>query len=334
LKFLNCGREVDVAVLIAIVTFLIAACVVFGLWLTLGGGGAMEDVIQRRLEEVRRTERRGNVSLEVKILRDEMLSNVPELNQILIKSQWVGSLRKYMNQAGVTTKPANILLFMAVLGLTAYIFVQYLYHQTSFSVIAAVIGASVPVAVISWKRRKRFAKFEERLPDALDLLGRAVRAGHSFTTGLELIAEESAEPIAGEFRTTFEEQNLGLPLRDSLLNLTERMPLVDVRLLVTALLIQRDSGGNLAEILDELSRVIRERFRIYREVKVKTAQGRLTAGILIAMPLIMLAVIGALNPGYIRVLFVDPTGRTMLMVAAGMQIFGSLLLWKIVNIEV
>jgi tight adherence protein B len=333
LKFPECGREVDVALLIAIVTFLIAACVVFALWVIVGGG-AVDDVIQRRLEAVRRTERRGSVSLEVKILRDEMLSTVPQLNQILMKSPWVSSLRKYMNQAGVPTKPANVLLLMGVLGLVAYILVEYLYRQTAFSVLAAVIGVSVPIAVISWKRRKRFGKFEEQLPDALDLLGRAVRAGHSFTTGLELIAQESAEPIASEFRTTFEEQNLGLPLRDSLLNLTERMPLVDVRLLVTALLIQRDSGGNLAEILDELSRVIRERFRIYREVKVKTAQGRLTAGILIVLPLIMLAVIGALNPGYIRVLFVDPTGRTMLTAAAGMQVFGSLLLWKIVNIEV
>ena len=115
---------------------------------------------------------------------------------------------------------------------------------------------AAPFAVIAWLRNRRMRQFEEHLPEALDLLGRAVRAGHSFTTGLELIAQECAEPIAGEFRSTFEEQNLGLPLRDSLLNLADRVPIVDVRLLVTALLIQRDTGGNLAEILDELSRVI------------------------------------------------------------------------------
>lgn len=194
--------------------------------------------------------------------------------------------------------------------------------------------AVAPFAVIAWMRSKRLRRFEEHLPEALDLLGRAVRAGHSFTTGLELIAQECAEPIAGEFRATFEEQNLGLPLRESLLNLTERVPLVDVRLLVTALLIQRDTGGNLAEILDELSRVIRERFRIYREVGVKTAQGKLTAVILIALPVIMLAALGSLNPDYVRVLFVDPTGRTMLMVAAAMQVVGSMILWKIVHIDV
>ena len=239
-----------------------------------------------------------------------------------------------MNQAGLTAKPATVVLMMGVFALTAYVFVGYIYHQAIFSIAAAVIAAFVPFAVISWKRSSRLGKFEEHLPEALDLLGRAVRAGHSFTTGLELIAQEASEPIASEFRATFEEQNLGLPLRDSLLNLTERVPIVDVQLLVTALLIQRDSGGNLAEILDELSRVIRDRFRIYREVKVKTAQGRLTAGILIAMPLIMLAAMGALNPSYIRVLFVDPTGQMMLFVAGSMQIFGSLILWRIVNIEV
>ena len=133
--------------------------------------------------------------------------------------------------------------------------------------------------------------FEERFPEALDLLGRAVRAGHAFTTGLEMIAKESPEPIASEFRTTFEEQNFGLPLRDALLNMTERIPSIDVRFFVTALLIQKETGGNLAEILDGLARVIRDRFRIYREVKVRTAQGRLTAGILIALPIFMMIVL-------------------------------------------
>jgi tight adherence protein B len=193
---------------------------------------------------------------------------------------------------------------------------------------------AAPFAVIAWLRNRRMRQFEEHLPEALDLLGRAVRAGHSFTTGLELIAQECAEPIAGEFRSTFEEQNLGLPLRDSLLNLADRVPIVDVRLLVTALLIQRDTGGNLAEILDELSRVIRERFRIYREVGVKTAQGKLTAAILIALPVFMLFALGALNPSYVQVLYNDSTGRMMLMVAAGMQVFGSMLLWKIVHIDI
>ena len=321
------------ALVLSIVTFLIVSCVFLAIWLVMEGAGK-QDIVAQRLEAVRQTERRGDVSVEVQLLRDEMLSTVPALNKVLLQWSWATSLKRFMNQAGLNIKPARIILLMGVLGLSTYLVVGYLYRQPVVSIVAAVIAAALPMSVVAYLRSKRLARFEEHLPEGLDLLGRAVRAGHSFSTGLELIAQECTEPIAGEFRTTFEEQNLGLPLRDTLLNLTERVPLVDVRMLVTALLIQKETGGNLAEILDELARVIRERFRIYREVRVKTAQGRLTAGILIALPLLMLAALGALNPDYTKVLFVDKTGQTMLIVAGAMQVVGALILWKIVNIEV
>ena len=321
------------ALIVSVLTFLIVACVVLAVWLTVAAG-AKQDIVSQRLEAVRQVERRGEISPEVKILRDEMLSTVPVVNQIMLKWSWAGGLKSLVSQAGLTTKPAKILLLSVVLGLGVYTILEALNNRPELCLAAGIGVAAAPFAVIAWKRNKRLKRFEEHLPEALDLLGRAVRAGHSFTTGLELIAQECAEPIAGEFRTTFEEQNLGLPLRDSLLNLTERIPLVDVRMLVTALLIQRETGGNLAEILDELSRVIRERFRIYREVGVKTAQGKLTAGILIALPLVMMAALGALNPPYIRLLFDDPIGKIMLMVGGGMQVIGSVFLWKIVHIDV
>ena len=321
------------ALFLSVLTFLIVICIVMALWLSVMGG-AKQDIIGQRLEAVRKVEQRGNVSHEVKILRDEMLSTVPAVNRLMMRWSWTAGLKSFLNQAGLTTKPAKVILSSGVAALATYYILGFFHVQTMLCILAGIGMAVAPFAVIAWMRRKRLKQFEEHLPEALDLLGRAVRAGHSFTTGLELIAQECAQPIAGEFRTTFEEQNLGLPLRDSLLNLTERVPLVDVRLLVTALLIQRDTGGNLAEILDELSRVIRERFRIYREVGVKTAQGKLTAIILIALPLIMLAALGSLNPGYIRILFDDPTGKEMLMTAAAMQVIGSLLLWKIVHIDV
>jgi tight adherence protein B len=259
---------------------------------------------------------------------------VPAVNRILLKWAWPTGLKKFVAQAGLTIKPGRIILLSAILAVAAYEFFDYVFQEPILSLIAGALIALLPLGIVAWKRGKRLAKFEEQLPEALDLLGRAVRAGHSFTTGLELIGKECSEPVAGEFRTTFEEQNFGLPLRDSLINLTERVPLVDVRLLVTALLIQKDTGGNLAEILDELSRVIRERFKIYRDVRVKSAQGRLTAGILIAMPLIMMALLGGVNPNYLHILFNDPAGHTMLIVAGLMQIVGSFLLWRIVNIEV
>jgi tight adherence protein B len=149
-----------------------------------------------------------------------------------------------------------------------------------------------------------------------------------------MVSKDSPEPVAGEFRTTFEEQNFGLPLRDALSNMAERVPLVDVQFFVTALLIQKDTGGNLAQLLDELARVIRERFRIHREVQIKTAQGRLTATILIALPIGMLLLMRVMNPTYVHVLFDDPLGVKMLIGAGILQFIGAGILWKIVHIEV
>ncbi len=321
------------ALLLAIGTFLIVACVVFVVWL-MAGGGAQRDIVRERLEVVRDVANRGNVPPPVQIVHDESLSTVPILNRILMQWTWPGKLKKYLAQAGLTIKPTQVVLMSAGLGLIAYLIIGYSFTQTIVRLIAGALAALLPLGIIAWKRSKRLAKFEEHLPEALDLMGRAVRSGLSFTAGLELIGKECPEPIAGEFRTTYAEQNLGLPLRDTFINLTERVPLVDVRLLVTALLIQRDTGGNLVEILNELSRVIRERFKIYREVKVKTAQGKLTAAILICMPLLMIVLLHGVNPAYMGILFHDPLGQTLLLIAGSMQIVGSFLLWKIVNIEV
>jgi len=232
------------------------------------------------------------------------------------------------------TKPAKILLVSGVIALASYLIAGLYYPRFPIPWLVGIFAGIVPFSMVALKRRRRLRAFEEHFPEALDLLGRAVRAGHAFTTGLEMIATESAEPVAGEFRTAFEEQNFGLPLRDALLNMTERVPLVDVRFFVTALLIQKETGGNLAEILDGLSRVIRDRFRIYREVKTRTAQGRLTAAILISLPLGVMLALELINPTYLRVLFEDPAGPTVLAIAATMQVIGSLLLWKIIHFEV
>jgi tight adherence protein B len=248
--------------------------------------------------------------------------------------RWSVRLQEYIAQSGVEIKVGKLVLISAVIGMTTYLIVGHFYPQFPIAIALGLALTCLPLAYIGWQRRRRMTKFEERFPEALDLLGRAVRAGHAFTTGLEMIAKESPEPLAAEFRTTFEEQNFGLPLRDALLNMTERVPSMDVRFFVTALLIQKETGGNLAEILDSLARVIRDRFRIYREVRVRTAQGRLTAGILIALPIFMMILLMVVNPAYMRVLFDDPRGPIVLTVAASLQVVGSLLLWKIIHIEV
>lgn len=321
------------ALLLSLVTFVVVTVILALLWLSIAPDSSQE-LIRRRMEAVRKAERRGSVSLGVQLVRDEMLSSVPLLHRLLMRWAWLTGFKDFIRQAGMKTKPGKILLLAAALALGAYVGMGFLSVPFPIPILAGIVAAMIPFIVIALKRRKRLHQFEEHFPEALDLLGRAVRAGHAFTTGLEMIGKESQEPISGEFRAAFEEQNFGLPLRDALLNLTERVPLVDVRFFVTALLIQKETGGNLAEILDGLSRVIRERFRIYREVQTRTAQGKLTAAILIAIPPLMALALGFLNPHYMEVLYKDPVGPKILAVAGTLQVIGSAILWKIIHIEV
>src|SRR5215469_2285517 len=323
------------AILIFLLTFLVATVMVFGIWI-LAAGDSTQERIRKRMSAVHKAERRGEVSQSLILVRDELLSDVPALHRILLQWSWATKLQEFILQSGMNVKPAKILMLSGVLGLGSYLIADFFLHKPLqfLAVPLALFAAVLPFLVVAFKRRQRLRKFEEHFPEALDLLGRAVRAGHAFTTGLEMIAKECSEPLAGEFRTTFEEQNFGLPLRDALLNLAERVPLVDVRFFVTALLIQKETGGNLAEILDGLAHVIRDRFRIYRDVQAKTAHGRLTAGILIAMPIFMLFALNALNHEYMKVLFDDPRGPYILGTAGGMQLVGSMLLWKIIHFEV
>jgi tight adherence protein B len=319
--------------LIALLALLVGV-IVFGAFWVFFGSTTTQEVVRDRMEAVRRAEKADNTAVDLQLVRDELISSVPLINRVMLKLGWTTGLQNLIQQAGMETKAGKVLLISAVSGLSTYVIVNIFYGQFFLGLIAAVVGAAIPLAVIWFRRSKRLKQFEQRFPEALDLLGRAVRAGHAFTAGLEMVSKESPEPVAGEFRTTFEEQNFGLPLRDALSNLAVRVPLVDVRFFVTALLIQKDTGGNLAQLLDELARVIRERFRIYREVQIKTAQGRLTAVILIALPAGMLILMKTLNPGYVNVLFEDPLGIRLLIGAAIMQFLGGAILWKIVQIEV
>jgi tight adherence protein B len=320
-------------VLIAVLTFLVVVVVFLGVWIFAGAEGNQEQ-IRKRMTSVHKAERRGDVSLGLKLARDEMMSGVPWIHQLMLKWSWSSKLQEFVMQSGMSLKPGKLIIISAIAGVGSYLAASYLSARFYIAIPVGIVVAFLPIAFVAFKRKRRLRKFEEHFPEALDLLGRAVRAGHAFTTGLEMIAKECAEPLAGEFRTAFEEQNFGLPLRDALLNLSERVPLIDVRFFVTAILIQKETGGNLAEILDGLSRVIRDRFRIYRDVQVKTAQGRLTAAILISLPIVMLLLLGAINPGYVAVLFTDPAGPIVLLIAAVLQIIGSAILWKIIHFEV
>lgn len=318
--------------MVAGITFAVSTAIVLAIWVLYMSESAQE-VVRGRIERLRAAENWTGIAADLKLVRDEMFSTIPLLHQFLARAPGADWAQKYMAQAGLKTKPAKVLLLSIVIAIITYLFIG-LFLPYYIAMGLGVVALLIPLAIVSFQRRKRLLLFEERFPDALDMLGRAVRAGHAFTSAMQLIVQESPEPVAGEFSITFEEQNYGIPLRDALEHMADRVPLFDVRFLCTALIVQKESGGNLAEILDQLSTVIRERFRIQRDVRTKTALGRLTAGILIALPLAMLAMMMFVNPDYESVLFHDPKGPIALGLALLLQMVGALILWRIVSIEV
>ncbi|GIW94092.1 MAG: secretion protein [Pirellulaceae bacterium] len=199
---------------------------------------------------------------------------------------------------------------------------------------AAVVAGSLPACVVWFQRRRRLQAFARQLPDALELVARALRAGHSLAAGIHLVGQEMAEPIGGEFRRCYEQQNLGVALEEALQEMTERVPNLDLRFFATAVILQRQTGGDLAEILDKISRLIRERFQIWGQIQALTGEGRLSGIVLLALPPVLFVVMYFLNPDYCLVLFRDPMGQKMLLGAVVMQVLGALVIRKIVNIEV
>jgi tight adherence protein B len=217
----------------------------------------------------------------------------------------------------------------------AVAFAGAMFLRSPFSLIGGfLVGASLPFIVLNVKRNRRLRTFEEQFPEALDLISRALKAGHAFATGLKMVADEMPEPVGPEFRKTFDEQNFGLPLKDALENLCVRVPVLDVRFFATAVLIQRETGGNLSEILENLAHVVRERFKILRQVRVYTAHGRLTGYVLLALPAFLSIALMFINPEHMDLLFRERMGQMMLMAAIVMQTIGFLWIKKIVKIEV
>jgi len=321
------------AVLLAILVFVVVALAVFAAMSLLDQRSAQARLIKERLANERQTHQRAPEE-ELALLRDEQLSQIPALDDLLRRSSRVADLQKMLVQGGIAMRAGNFLGFSALAGLAATVVAYALSKRVEVAWVALLVGFLLPYSYASFRRNQRFEKFEELFPEAIDTLARAVRAGHAFTTALEMITNEVGEPVSGEFRQLYEEQKFGMPVRDALINLTERMPLVDVKFFVTAVMLQRETGGNLAEILDNLSYVIRERFKIQRQVRVYTAQGRLTMALLMGMPPIIVIVMIVLNPSFIRPLFSDPIGHTLLVVGIILQTVGYFVIRKIIRIQV
>lgn len=290
--------------------------------------------IARRLEESTPPRRSIEASAGAPLIRDEGFSALPWLDRALGNWSKIGDLQMLLAQAGIETKPGKILLTAGVVAMVSYLIVYSFFGNVLMAAGAAVVIGSIPILTILYRRRARLRAFEKNFPEAIDLLARAVRAGHALYNGIEIVGQETNEPLSGEFRKTFEEQRLGLEFREALVNLTKRVPLQDVKFFAAALTIQDETGGNLAEILANLAATVRERFKIRGDVRVKTAQGRMTAAILTSLPPSMLIVLNFLNPGYSRLLFTDPYGITALTVAGTLQLIGAVILWRIVDIDV
>lgn len=323
--------------LIALLVFLVVALLVFAIGSLLDERRARARLLRERLATVQKAAERAP-SEELALLRDEMLSEIPALDNLLRRSSAAVNLQVMLAQANLDMRAGNIVIFCAMsglaLGLVVYLLSGSSVWAPAFAWAGVMLGALIPYSYASYRRARRFQKFEELFPEAIDTLARAVRAGHAFTTALEMIGNELNEPVAGEFRKLYEEQKFGLPVRDALLNLTERIPLVDVKFFVTAVMLQRETGGNLAEILDNLSYVIRERFKIQRQVKVYTAQGRLTMLLLMGLPPVIVVGMLMLNPSFIRPLFTDPLGHTLVVIGITLQTIGYFVIRRIIRIQV
>jgi tight adherence protein B len=320
-------------VLISVVVFGVVAGAIFMVGSMLDQRSARARLLRDRLAAVQKAAER-EPSEELALLRDEMLSEIPALDKVLRRSESISDFQSLLTQAGIETRAGNMLLLCLVSAVVVGIIGLLVGGAAIFGWAGLVIGAILPYGYASYRRGKRFQKFEELFPEAIDTLARAVRAGHAFTTALELIANEVAEPVASEIRKLFEEQKFGMPVRDALVNLAARVPLVDVKFFVTAVMLQRETGGNLAEILDNLSYMIRERFKIQRQVRVFTAQGRLTMLLLMAMPPVVVVVMLVVSPTFIRPLFDDPLGHTAVVLAITLQTVGYFVIRKIIRIQV
>src|SRR6202167_5431065 len=319
--------------LIALLVFLMVALVAFAVGSLIDQRNARARLIRDRLADVQKAPER-DPEAELALLRDEQPSKIPAFDSLLRRSARVSAIQEALTQAGMKYRAGNFLLLCVLCGTVLGLVATLYTHNPAIGWAALVIGAFLPYSVVSYSRQKRFEKFEALFPEAIDTLARAVRAGHAFTTALEMISNEISEPLASEFRKLYEEQKFGMPVRDALMNLTERVPLVDVKFFVTAVMLQRETGGNLAEILDNLSYVIRERFKIQRQVKVYTAQGRLTMVLLMTMPPAVVGILSVFAPDFVRPLFHDPIGHTLLVASLLLQTTGYFVIRRIIRIQV
>ena len=319
--------------LIGVVFFIMFLIVTF-LLVAGGSGGDQEKKVAATLDSALASYRSDSSDQLVDLRKNELLSAVPLLNRLLIKIELASRIRTLLYQADLKWTAGALMLMSAVCFVIPASLVYLRVGNPFFAMLVGFLGACGPIAFVLNKRRSRFNLFEQRLPEALDLMVSALRAGHSLVAALRLVAYESPEPIQSEFRICYDEQNYGLELRTAMDNLITRVPLQDLKIVMVAILIQKESGGNLAEVLDKVTYVIRERFRLKRQVRTHTAQGRLTGWILSFLPIVLGMALYLVNPKTMSLLWTTPIGVKLMITAGIMVLVGAYIIRRIVNMEV
>ena len=320
-----------------IISFLVF---VFALFLVLGayllathGTDKKRARLQKRLSEALMHSAHSE-DVDVVLARNELMSEIPWVNRTLISLQAALHLKRMLDQADLHITPSRLIMFSFMAGMLGALAASVLTVFIPLMILAGIICAALPLVHVYYKRKKRFDQFLEQLPDALDLISRALSAGHAFSEALHMVSVEMPDPIATEFRKAYEEQNLGLSVKLALENLTARMPILDLKMCVTAILIQRETGGNLAEILEKVAYTIRERFRILGDLKTLTTSSRMSAWLLCALPIFVAVMVTVMNPEYMSVLWKDPRGHYLIAAAMFMQVTGMLIVRKILKIKI
>ena len=268
------------------------------------------------------------------LLRDRFLEDLSPLDRWLQQFPGIEAVTVLIRQSGRKTTVTRLLVVGATLGMGVGLVTLLLTHMLLVALVAGALASVMPVLMIRRHRDKRIDRFEEQLPEALDVMGRSLRAGHPFSEALKLVADEQADPLAGEFKTTFSDINYGMSTKTAFYSLLERVPSMSLMAVVTAVQVQRETGGNMAEIMDKLAAVIRSRFRFQRKVRTLSAEARLSAWVLALVPFVLCGILAITSPNYLPMLAKDPTGRTLIMIAFGAMIVGILWMRRIIRIEV
>ncbi|NUO85094.1 MAG: type II secretion system F family protein [Cupriavidus sp.] len=277
----------------------------------------------------------GHVGAEqLSILKKRLLADSPRLQQWLMRVPRIGALDRWLEQSGSTWSVAQLFGYCALVVLCTVALIPLLPVPASLVMLGAVLAAMLPALHVVHLRARRLKQLEAQLPDAVDMISRALRAGHSFSGALSMVGQEMKAPIGPEFRTTFEEINYGVALDEAMTNLAMRVPVADLRYFVIAVLIQRESGGNLAEILDTIGTMVRERLKLFDKIRVLSAEGKLSAWVLGLLPFATAGMILVINPGFMNVLWEDPLGLRMVGGALVSMTFGVLWMRKIIRIRV